>query len=170
MGLARSAATGRPSLPVATATPLTCRRHTTPGRARALLKAAGREGMTATIQTAAINDTFIPAATLIAQQAGKVGINVQVKVLSASTYYTTAGGYASRYLGQDVGGSAPSLTAAFIPSSWSVAFNETHWGTQKPGGPAADKLLFEAIGATNQVRASDLWHRVQQLQVEQAAG
>ena len=139
-----------------------------PERARALLRAAGREGMAATIQTAAINDTFVPAATLIAQQASKVGIKLQVKVLSPSTYYTAASGYVNRYLGQDVGGSAPSLTGGYIPSSWSgAAFNETHWGLQKPGGAAADRLLFEAIGATDRGRAADLWHRVQRLQVDQ---
>ncbi len=139
-----------------------------PERARALLRTAGREGMAATIQTAAINDTFVPAATLIAQQVKKVGINLRVKVLSPSTYYTAASGYLSRYLGQDVGASAPSLTAAYIPSSWSgAAFNETHWGNQKPGGLAADKLLFEAIGATDHTRAATLWHQVQQLQVQQ---
>jgi peptide/nickel transport system substrate-binding protein len=139
-----------------------------PERAKALLKAAGREGMTATIQTSAINDTFVPAATLIAQQASKVGINLHVKVLPTSTYYTSAGGYLNRYLGQDVGSGVPSLTAAYIPSAWAgAAFNETHWGRQKPGGPAADKLLFEAIGATDQTRAADLWHQVQQLQAQQ---
>jgi peptide/nickel transport system substrate-binding protein len=139
-----------------------------PEHARSLLKAAGREGMTATIQTAEINDTFIPAATLIAQQAGKVGISLQVKVISTSTYYTSAAGYLTRYLGQDIGSGAPSLTAAYIPTAWSGAvFNETHWGDQKPGGAAADKLLFQAIGATDETRAGDLWHRVQQLQVQQ---
>ena len=50
--------------------------------------------MSATIETAAINDTFVPAATLIAQQAGLVGINLHVKVISTSTYYTPASGYA----------------------------------------------------------------------------
>jgi peptide/nickel transport system substrate-binding protein len=139
-----------------------------PERARALLKAAGREGMTATIQTAAINDTFLPAATLFAQQAGTVGINLQVKVLPTSTYYTSASGYLSRYMGQDVGSGSPSLTAAYITSSWAgAAFNETHWGLQKPGGPAADKLLFEAIGALDTTRAAPLWHQVQELQVQQ---
>jgi peptide/nickel transport system substrate-binding protein len=139
-----------------------------PERARALLKAAGREGMTATIETSAINDTFLPAATLFAQQASKVGINLRVKVLPTSTYYTSASGYLSRYMGQDVGAGSPSLTAAYITSTWAgAAFNETHWGLQKPGGPPADKLLFEAIGALDKTRAAPLWHQVQELQVEQ---
>jgi peptide/nickel transport system substrate-binding protein len=139
-----------------------------PERARSLLKAAGREGMTATVQTAAINDTFLPAATLIAQQASKVGINLQVKVLPTSTYYTSASGYLSRYMGQDVGAGSPSLTSAYIASTWAgAAFNETHWGLQKPGGPSADRLLFAAIGALDKTRAAALWRQVQELQVEQ---
>lgn len=139
-----------------------------PERARALVKAAGREGMTVTFETAPINDTFVPAATLIAQQAAAAGINLKVKVLSASTYYTTAGGFLQRFIGQDIGAASPSLTAAYIPSTWSgAAVDETHWGDQKPGGAAADKLMLDAIATVDAAKARTLWEDVQRLQVEQ---
>ena len=139
-----------------------------PEQARGLLKAAGREGLTATFETSPINDTFVPAATLIAEQAKAAGVNLQVKVLSTGPYYTSATGYANRYLGQDVASGVPSLTAAYIPYAWpGAAFNETHWGDQKPGGPAAIKLMFEAIGAVAPAKATSLWNQVQKLQVDQ---
>jgi ABC-type transport system substrate-binding protein len=89
-------------------------------------------------------------------------------VLPTSTYYTSPGGYLTRYLGQDIGSAAASLTAAYITTTWSGApFDETHWGDQKAGGAAADKLMFEAAGTIDAAKASDLWSEVQRLQVEQ---
>ena len=67
-----------------------------PEKARALLKAAGQEGMAVTFATAPINDTFVPAATLISEGARAAGIKMRVNVLSTSTYYTDASGYAER--------------------------------------------------------------------------
>jgi peptide/nickel transport system substrate-binding protein len=139
-----------------------------PERAKALLKAAGAEGLAASFDTSEINDTFVPSATLIAQQASKVGIKLKVNVIPTSTYYTPASGYAKRYLGQDVAGEASSLTAAYMAATWSGApYGETYWGTQKPDGPATDKLLFDAVGATNPARAQPLWTQVQDLQVRE---
>ncbi len=138
-----------------------------PERARALVKAAGREGMTAVFETSAITDTFQPAATLIAQQAKAAGIDLRVKVVPTSTYYTPASGFRGRYLGQDVGSSSSSMTSAYMGVILGDnPYNETHWGEQ-PGGRAADKLLLDAVAATEPAKAERLWHRVQQLQVEQ---
>jgi hypothetical protein len=38
--------------------------------------------------------------------------------------------------------------------------NETHWGSQ-PGGAAANRIILEAIAATDPAKAAELWHEVQ---------
>ena len=139
-----------------------------PERAKSLIKAAGADGMTATFDTSAINGTFVPSATLIAQEAAKVGIRLNVNVIPTSTYYTPASGYAKRHLGQDVAGEVSSLTAAYIAATWAGApYGETYWGTQKPGGPPADKLMFDAVGAITPAHATALWKQVEDLQVRE---
>ena len=47
-----------------------------------------------------------------------------------------------------------------------ASLNETHWGAQ-PGGKEADQLMHEAIAQTDEAKATDLWHQVQQLQFDE---
>ena len=108
-----------------------------PEKASSLLKSAGREGMKASFQTAAIAESYVSSATLISQQAKAAGMNLEVDVIPSSTYYTEAGGYPERrFMGQaSAGGTAPSLTVAYLGGPWAGApFNLTHWGLQRGEG------------------------------------
>jgi len=136
-----------------------------PEKAQSLLKAAGRDGMTAVLEASPLSEVYVSSATLIAQQAKKVGMNLQTKVIPPSTYYTEAGGYPNRMLGQNSMGATPTLTVEYLLCVWGGAvYNLTHWGAGfHKGGEAADKLLFEAIGTTDQAKAKELWHEVQTL-------
>lgn len=140
-----------------------------PEKAAALLREAGMEGKTVTLETAEIESTFVPSATLIAQQAKAVGLNVNVKTQSPGTYYTQAGGYLNRSFGQNVQSGTPSLGNAYLNTNWAGApFNLTHWGKgMSPGGAAADKLLFEALGEQDEAKASELWYEVQKQQYDE---
>jgi peptide/nickel transport system substrate-binding protein len=131
-------------------------------QAKSLLKSAGREGLTFTLPTSNANPGQVEAATAFAQQAAAAGIRVILDNIPAAIYLTPASGYPTRLIGQDVDGStAPSLTVVF--RAWytqPALFNETWWGKQ-PGGAAAEKVITEAIAASNPAKADELWREAQ---------
>lgn len=133
-------------------------------QAKSLLKAAGREGASVTLQTANATPGFVESATLLAEQAKAAGLNIVLDQLTSSAYFTSAGGFLSRYFGQNnyVGYDSLSVVAAasFLPSS---TYDETHWANQAGGGDQA--LLDQAIGAVDPQKAAELWHEQQAQQV-----
>jgi len=135
-------------------------------QARSLLKAAGREGMSVTLQTSNAAAGLLEAGTLFAQQAKAAGVNVKVQKLESSVYYTDAGGWMTRTFGENLNGMAyPSLTSAYLSQLWTDApYNDGHWGS-RPG--QGDRPLFDAIGALEEARAQELWNEVQQKQFEE---
>ena len=59
------------------------------GRARALLREAGAEGLAFELQTSGSDPNFQPAATLVAEQLREIGLAPTPRVLDAPTYFTT---------------------------------------------------------------------------------
>jgi peptide/nickel transport system substrate-binding protein len=138
-----------------------------PEKARALLKAAGQENTTFTLQTSPVIDGMVQAATLFAAQAKAVGITVNVKTISPAIYYTPQGGVGSFPFRSDYYLPLPSLDLYY--NEYVVAGapgNETGWGNQ-PGGAAADRLTAQARSATDPTQARMLWHQVQKEQFDQ---
>ena len=134
-------------------------------QAKSLLKAAGREGTSVTLQTGNATPGFVESATLLAQQAKAAGLNIVLDVLPASSYFTSAAGFENgRYFGQNnyVGYDSQTVVAgvSFLPAS---TFDETRWVYQKGGGDQA--LLDAAIAATDPQKAAELWGEVQAQQV-----
>ncbi len=132
-----------------------------PERAKALLRQAGREDLTVTLQTSSIVPGFVEAATLFAQQAKAAGVDVKVKKESATAYFDTSLLYTKM---------------AFAQSFWTVTalgqwypqallsdavWNETHWRK-----PSYDKLINSAIGAPNAAAAKKRWRDVQEIQYQ----
>lgn len=137
-------------------------------RAKSLLRAAGRTGLTVTLSTSGVAPGFVEAATLFAQQASAAGVTIKIQQLPESTYFSSSAGYPYTF-GQDgaTGVPYPSLTAAYENLlARSAPANESYWGSQ-PGGAAADRLLQQAVAATNPATAARLWHEVQELQFTQ---
>lgn len=133
-------------------------------QARFLLKQAGAEGLAFTLPTANVAPGYVESATLFAQQAKAAGVTIKVRTASPSNYF--GGDYLTRAIGQDQSLSAPSLTQHYRTFfAQNGGYNTTHWGDQ-PGGAAAQRLLREAIGATNPTRAAELWREVQQQQFD----
>jgi len=134
-------------------------------QARALLKAAGREGMSFNLPTSNAVPGFVESATLFAQQAKAAGFNINVKNGPASSYF--GNDFATRPIGQDQCLSAPSLTqhyrTFFAPGG---AYNTTHWGSQA-GGKQASALIDQAMAAVDPGKADELWREVQQQQFDQ---
>jgi len=136
-------------------------------KAKSLLKAAGQENLSFTLPTSNAVAGFVEGATVFAQQCAAAGVKVSVNQVPASTYYTSAGGFLTRPICMDNGTSNPSLTLLY--QSWytrDAPYNETWWGHQK-GGAAVEKLIDEAIAATDPGKAADLWREVQLQQAHQ---
>jgi peptide/nickel transport system substrate-binding protein len=133
-----------------------------PERAKALLKAAGAENLTVTLQTSNVVPGFIESATLFAQQAKAAGVNVKVKKESASAYFDTSLIYTKMPFAQ----SFWTVTALgqFYPQSLlsTAVWNETHF-KQK----SFDKLIQSAIGAPTNALAKKRWAQVQEIQFDQ---
>jgi peptide/nickel transport system substrate-binding protein len=129
-------------------------------KAKSLLKAAGQENLSLTLMTSAAAPGFNEAATLYAQQAAKAGVNINVEVTSASTYYTPAGGYLTRPFSETNYSTLSSMTALCAQSFVTgAAVDETGWAEQPGGGN--QKLIGEAMAALDPTKARELWREVQ---------
>jgi peptide/nickel transport system substrate-binding protein len=131
-------------------------------RARFLLRQAGQEGLTVTLQTSQVVPGFVETATLFAQQAKGAGVTVNVKQEAANAYFDTSLLYTKM---------------AFAQSFWTVTalgqwypqalltdavWNETHWKFK-----SYDRLVQSAIGAPNARVARARWREVQEIQYRQ---
>lgn len=130
-----------------------------PERAKFLLKQAGQEDLTVTLQTSNVVPGFIEAATLFAQQAKAAGVDVKVKKESATAYFDTSLLYTKMAFAQ----SFWTVTALgqWYPQSLlsGAVWNETHW-RQK----SYDRLIQSAIGAPTAALARKRWRDVQEIQ------
>jgi peptide/nickel transport system substrate-binding protein len=130
-------------------------------QAKSLFKAAGVLGHTFELPTAESSPGMVQSATVLAEQASAAGVNVVVKPASAATYFTPAGGFLTRDFGEEVDQPVGSLTSAYL-SEYTLGspYPDTHWGRQ-PRGAAAEKLISEAIAATEPAKAAELWREAQ---------
>jgi peptide/nickel transport system substrate-binding protein len=133
-------------------------------QAKSLFKAAGVLGHTFVLPTAESSPGMVQSATILAQQASAAGVTVVVKPSSAATYFTPAGGFLTRDFGEEVDQPVGSLTSAYLSEyTLGCPYPDTHWGHQ-PGGAAAQKLISEAIAATDPTKAAELWREAQMQQ------
>jgi peptide/nickel transport system substrate-binding protein len=130
-------------------------------KAKSLFKAAGVLGHTFTLPTCNFLPGMVESSTILAQQAAAAGVKVVVNNTSAATYFTPAGGFATRPFGLEVDQPVGSLTTAYLSEyTLTAPFQDTHWGHQA-GGAAAEKLIAEAMGAVDPAKAQELWHECQ---------
>lgn len=132
-----------------------------PEKAKALFKEAGVLGQTFTLPTCDFLPGMVESSTILAEQASAAGVKVNVNTTSASTYFTPAGGFLVRPFGYEVDQPVGSLLAAYL-SEYTLGspYPDTHWGKQ-PKGAAAEKLISEAIAATDPAKAKELWRECQ---------
>jgi peptide/nickel transport system substrate-binding protein len=130
-------------------------------KARHLFKAAGVLGNTFQLPTTNFLPGMVESSTILAEQAAAAGVKVVVSTKSAATYFTPAGGFTIRDFGYEVDQPVCSLTSAYL-SEYTLAcpYPDTHWGKQ-PGGAAAEKLISQAMAATDKSQAAALWRECQ---------
>ena len=137
-------------------------RHQDIEQAKSLLKAAGQQKLTVTMQISNLIPGFIESAQLFQQQATAAGVTVKLQTVDASAYFN------------------PSLTylkMLFAESQWPVQslkffyqqalasnapYNETHWTSA-----SWNQLLGQAIGELDHAKAQSLWNQVQEIQWNQ---
>jgi peptide/nickel transport system substrate-binding protein len=133
-------------------------------KAKSLFKAAGVAGETFPLPTTNFLPGMVESSTILAEQAAAAGIKVQVSTSSAATYFTPAGGFLARDFGYEVDQPVGSLTVAYLSEyTLTAPYPDTHWGKQ-PGGAAKEKLISEAIAATDPGKAAELWREAQMQQ------
>lgn len=135
-----------------------------PEQARFLLKQAGQENLTLTLETSEVEPGMNEMAAFYAGQAAAAGLKVNVKTLPASIYYTThPGGYLTRPFSMDAFTNGVNSLPMFYLNSLlpNAPFSDTHWGV---GMPAANALLADALRELDTAKAEEKWHAVQELQ------
>lgn len=133
-----------------------------PEGARSLLRAAGEDGLTFTLETSPAFSGQIEAATLFKEQAEDAGITVNLERVDAGLYFTVDGGLLSRPVGQTFWLTLPSMTVWYLEALWSGApYNETGWGDDE-----TDDVLFDAMAEVEPSRAQEKWRTVSEQQVD----
>jgi peptide/nickel transport system substrate-binding protein len=127
-----------------------------PDQAKSLLNAAGADGLTFSLPTSSRLGGGTAFATLWSQQLSKLRITANVDVIDPSDFYGAKWPYSP--IGQDyASGIAPVITG-WYRSMFSM-YNYTKWGTNDP-------LQRQAMAQLDEAKAADLWHEVQQRQVD----
>lgn len=129
-----------------------------PEKAKALLKAAGKEGLSFTLPIAPAAPGFVEAATLFAQQAKAAGVNVKLQNIPTANYYSqTPGNYTYRTIQLDSGQgpSLPTYYRAFLVTG--APGGSAHWGS-----PEHDKQIYDAMAQVDPAKATEKWREVQQ--------
>jgi peptide/nickel transport system substrate-binding protein len=138
-----------------------------PEQAKSLLKSAGQEKLTVDLYSAELIGGVNEVATAYAQGAAAGGVTVNVRTSNPATYYSAGspgGTYPNKTfsMNQWVAG-MPCMSYLYLVADLPGApYNETGWGN-----PSANKLLYDAMGETDEANAKDKWHAVQTLQYEE---
>ena len=137
--------------------------HHDPEQARSLLKAAGADGLTINLDTAATVPGQNQMATLFASQATLAGVKVNVKTFDPASFYTPAGGYQIRPFATNYYTTGVNSLAAYYLLGLVTGgpYNDTHWGS-----PKEDALLYDALGELDKTKAAAKWTAVQKAQLD----
>lgn len=136
-----------------------------PQQARALLKAAGHDGLSITLATSPVVPGMTQTATLFKEQALAAGVNVSLQVFPTSTYLTPSTGFFSRTFDLEFYTTGENSLAAYYVTSCIKGgiYNLSHWGEGPVNYGPNNSLLFDALRETNSTKASQKWHAVQEI-------
>jgi len=132
-------------------------RHQDIAQAKSLLKAAGHENLTVTLNTSAgIGQGIVKTAQVFAQQAKAAGVTVNVNAVTASTWFGQD--YLKVPFGQDYWFYLPYLVNVPQVTIPGGAFNTPHYDN-----PAYTKLYQQALATTDESTKADLAHQMQKI-------
>ncbi|MFL5952878.1 MAG: ABC transporter substrate-binding protein [Gaiellaceae bacterium] len=137
-------------------------RHQDIERAKSLLKAAGKEGLTVDMQSTNGALGMNEGAQVFAQQAKAAGVTINVKILDGGTFYGPQ--YLKWPLSTDFWGSRNYLSQVAAGSLPTSPYNETHWPA------AADQkflsLYKQAVGTVDRKKQKTILHEMQKLEYD----
>jgi peptide/nickel transport system substrate-binding protein len=123
-------------------------------QAKSLLRAAGQEGMSITLNATTLAPGMLESAQLFAQQAARAGVHVSVNNVPASSFYSSV--YLKVPFSQDYWGGSPISLFTLATLVTGATFPETDFGS-----PSFDSMVYAAFGETNASKAAVLWDDVQ---------
>lgn len=134
-------------------------------QAKSLLKQAGKQNLSVTLQTSTAITGLEQAATLFKQQALDAGVHVNIAQLDPSAYFSTD--YGKLVFAQTVYYPVPSMDFVWTASFASTdVVNETHF-FKAPGYQKMLQWLREARATSDQNRAREIWNELQQQQFDE---
>ncbi|MEZ5126535.1 MAG: ABC transporter substrate-binding protein [Thermoleophilia bacterium] len=120
-------------------------------QAKALLKAAGQEGMTIELNTSdAVGSGAVAAAQVFAEQAKGAGVNVKVMKRTSDVFYGDM--YLQWVFAMDYWGTRNYLAQTRVGTSTGAQWNETHWGED----PEWKALVDEAFQTVDDTKRNEL--------------
>jgi len=129
-------------------------------QAKALLKQAGREGLSVELVTAPVFQGIVEAAQVFAQQAKGAGVNVKVRKVDSGTFY--GDNYLKWPFAQDFWATRmylPQVAQGDLPDS---PFNETHWKD-----PKFIRLIQEGRAELDEAKRCEILGEAQKMQYDQ---
>jgi peptide/nickel transport system substrate-binding protein len=129
-------------------------------QAKSLLRAAGQEGLTVQLVTAALAQGTTSAATVMAQQASAAGITINLRTTTVTEFYGKE--YLSWPFAQDFWYYTPYLpqvVQAFLPTS---PYNESHFND-----PHYTDLYNQASATLDSTKRADIAHEMQMIDYTQ---
>lgn len=124
-------------------------------QAKFLLKAAGQSDLRIQLYTADIAPGVVSSATLFAQSAAAIGVNVGIVKQPASDYYSLGYGKEPFFM---TSWDSHALDDQILECATSKSlYNETHWDY-----PSFDRLDAEGRATVNLVRRKEIFHELQE--------
>jgi peptide/nickel transport system substrate-binding protein len=132
-----------------------------PERAKSLLRAAGREGLTVDLQTTAADTGMVEEAQIIAQNARAGGVTINVKNLDGGTFYGDQ--YLKWPFATDFWGTRNYLAQVAVGSLSDSPFNESHWEAS-PNYARFLSLYRQALGTVSVKKRCAIVKEMQRLE------
>ncbi|MDQ6688158.1 MAG: ABC transporter substrate-binding protein [Actinomycetota bacterium] len=129
-------------------------------KAKALLKAAGHEGLTVDLHTTNGAAGMVSTATVFASQAQAAGVKINVK--TDPNYYGSS--YLKLAFSIDFWGTRGYLNQVQQGSLHTSPYNETHWPPKSGPGSNFASLYQQALAATDTAKRIAIEHEMQQLE------
>ncbi len=131
-------------------------------KAKSLLKAAGKEGLSVDLQTTNGALGMNEGAQVFAQQAKAAGVNVNVKILDSGAFYGDQ--YLKWPLSTDFWGSRNYLSQVAAGSLPTSPYNETHWPDTKDNKFLS--LYQQALKTVDRENRASIMHEMQKMEYD----
>jgi peptide/nickel transport system substrate-binding protein len=131
-------------------------------QAKALLKAAGKEGLSVDLHTTPGAAGMVELATVFAKQAKDAGVNITVR--NDPNYYGDS--YLKLAFSVDFWGTRGYLNQVQQGSLPSAPYNETHWPPKSGDGSNFEALYKQALAATDAGKRIEIEKKMQKLEYD----